>query len=46
MYDDLPGTTTGTQSRSIPKAQWQYKAGLIASKRGRSRHTREGPRRR
>ncbi len=29
MYDDLFETTTGTQSRSIPKAQWQYKAGLI-----------------
>jgi hypothetical protein len=31
MYDDLFETTTGTQSRSIPKAQWQYKAGLIAN---------------
>jgi hypothetical protein len=31
MYDDLFETTTGTQSRSIPKAQWHYKAGLIAN---------------
>jgi hypothetical protein len=28
VYDDLFETTTGTQSRSIPKSQWQYKAGL------------------
>jgi transposase InsO family protein len=31
MYDDLFETTTGTQSRSISKAQWQYKAGLITN---------------
>jgi hypothetical protein len=28
MYDDLFETTTGTQSRLIPKAQWHHKAGL------------------
>jgi hypothetical protein len=28
IYDDLFETTTGTQSRSIPRSQWQYKAGL------------------
>jgi hypothetical protein len=28
MYDDLFETTTGTQSRSIPKAQWHHKASL------------------
>ncbi len=28
-YDDLFETTTGTQPRSIPKSQWQYKVGFI-----------------
>ncbi len=28
VYDDLFETTTGTQSRSIPRSQWQYKAGF------------------
>jgi hypothetical protein len=26
-------TTTGTQARSIPKSQWQYKAGFIKEPR-------------
>jgi hypothetical protein len=30
MYDDLFETMTGTQSRSIPKAQWHHKDGLTA----------------
>ena len=28
IYDDLFETTTGTQGRSIPTSQWQFKAGL------------------
>ncbi len=28
-YDDLFETTTGTQARSIPKSQWQYKVGFV-----------------
>ncbi len=32
IYDDLFETTTGTQSRSIPSSQWQYKAGLTMDK--------------
>jgi hypothetical protein len=28
-YDALFETTTGTQARSIPKSQWQYKEGFI-----------------
>jgi len=28
-YDDLFETTTGTQARSIPKSQWQTKAGFV-----------------
>jgi hypothetical protein len=30
QYDDLFETTTGTQVRSIPTSQWQYKAGLVS----------------
>jgi len=26
QYDDLFETTTGTQARSVPTSQWQYKA--------------------
>jgi hypothetical protein len=32
QYDDLFETTTGTQARSIPTSQWQYKAGLMEGK--------------
>jgi hypothetical protein len=32
QYDDLFETTTGTQARSIPTSQWQYKAGLMEEK--------------
>jgi hypothetical protein len=32
QYDDLFETTTGTQARSIPTSQWQYKAGLTNEK--------------
>jgi hypothetical protein len=32
QYDDLFETTTGTQARSIPTSQWQYKAGLTSEK--------------
>jgi len=32
QYDDLFETTTGTQARSIPTSQWQYKAGLSSEK--------------
>jgi hypothetical protein len=32
IYDDLFETTTGTQSRSIPSSQWQYKAGITMDK--------------
>jgi hypothetical protein len=32
QYDDLFRTTTGTQARSIPTSQWQYKAGLTSEK--------------
>jgi transposase InsO family protein len=32
QYDDLFETTTGTQARSIPTSQWQYKAGLVEEK--------------
>jgi hypothetical protein len=32
QYDDLFETTTGTQERSIPTSQWQYKAGLSSGK--------------
>ncbi len=32
QYDDLYESTTGTQARSIPTSQWQYKAGLSAEK--------------
>jgi transposase InsO family protein len=32
QYDDLFETTTGTQVRSIPTSQWQYKAGLVSGK--------------
>ncbi len=28
-YDDLFETTTGTQARSIPKSQCQYKVGFV-----------------
>jgi hypothetical protein len=28
-YDDLFEMTTGTQARSIPKSQWQYKVGFV-----------------
>ncbi len=31
-YDDLFETTTGTQARSVPTSQWQYKAGLTSEK--------------
>jgi len=31
-YDDRFETTTGTQARSIPMSQWQYKAGLSSEK--------------
>jgi hypothetical protein len=34
QYDDLFETTTGTQARSIPTSQWQYKAGLTNEKPG------------
>jgi hypothetical protein len=36
QYDDLCETTTGTQARSIPTSQWQYKAGLVEEKPGLS----------
>jgi hypothetical protein len=29
QYDDLYDTTMGTQARSIPTSQWQYKAGFM-----------------
>jgi len=32
QYDDLFKTTTGTQARSIPTSQWQYKVGLTTEK--------------
>jgi len=32
QYDDLFETTTGTQARTIPTSQWQYKAGLTTEK--------------
>jgi hypothetical protein len=32
QYDDLFETTTGTQARSIPTSQWQYKSGLTNEK--------------
>jgi hypothetical protein len=32
QYDDLFETTTGTQARSVPTSQWQYKAGLTNEK--------------
>jgi hypothetical protein len=32
QYDDSFETTTGTQARSIPTSQWQYKAGLTNEK--------------
>jgi hypothetical protein len=32
QYDDLFETTTGTQARSIPTSQWQYKAGFTTYK--------------
>jgi len=32
QYDDLFETTIGTQARSVPASQWQYKAGLTAEK--------------
>jgi hypothetical protein len=32
QYDDLFETTTGTQARSIPTSQWQYKAGQSSEK--------------
>jgi len=32
QYDDLFEATTGTQARSIPTSQWQYKAGLTNEK--------------
>jgi hypothetical protein len=32
VYDDLFESTTGTQSRSIPTSQWQYKAGFTMDK--------------
>jgi hypothetical protein len=32
QYDDLFETTTGTQARSIPTSQWQYKVGLTTEK--------------
>jgi hypothetical protein len=31
-YDDLFETTTGTQARSIPISQWQFKAGFTSEK--------------
>jgi hypothetical protein len=31
-YDDLFETTTGTQARSIPTSQWQFKAGFTSEK--------------
>jgi hypothetical protein len=42
IYDDLFETTTGTQSRSIPSSQWQYKAGLTMGKpRGEDKDTQD-----
>jgi hypothetical protein len=32
QYDDLFETTTGTQARSVPTSQWQYKSGLTTEK--------------
>jgi hypothetical protein len=32
QYDNLFETTMGTQARSIPTSQWQYKAGLTSDK--------------
>ncbi len=32
QYDDLFETTTGTQARSIPTSQWQYKSGLTGER--------------
>jgi hypothetical protein len=32
QYDDLFETTMGTQARSIPTSQWQYKAGFTSDK--------------
>jgi hypothetical protein len=32
QYDDLFETTIGTQARSVPTSQWQYKAGLTTEK--------------
>ena len=32
QYDDLFETTMGTQARSIPTSQWQFKAGLTSDK--------------
>jgi hypothetical protein len=45
IYDDLFETTTGTQSRSIPSSQWQYKAGLTMDKpRGEDKDTQDDER--
>jgi hypothetical protein len=32
QYDDLFETTMGTQARSIPTSQWQYKAGFTSER--------------
>jgi hypothetical protein len=32
QYDDLFETTIGTQSRSIPTSQWQFKAGFTSER--------------
>jgi hypothetical protein len=32
QYDVLFETTTGTQARSIPTSQWQYKSGLTGER--------------
>jgi hypothetical protein len=32
QYDDLFETTMGTQARSIPTSQWQFKAGFTSDK--------------